>query len=268
MKRVDIDNSRNNRLPKSVTVGYTMVPGGAWIGQSFRLPFPTEKDFNLRVQKLCDNTRRVLNERKHSSFIRIGFSAVDFVVRPKVGIDSFFGKGKPNHNQSFSTKRSGLCDDDKNASAKSGGLDRFFSSRKQQVASPSPTPTCSINNCGIETASQSVIRVGNCSGDCQVGLETDAAFDSIHATTLSDEEIARQLQETYNKKSGGNNDALSSDLFARDLALASQLQSKYDRESAVLSHIERFSPKGRLQVDDPSTRNNKKSKLDSFFLKK
>lgn len=264
MKRVDIDNSRNNRLPKSVTVGYTMVPGGAWIGQSFRLPFPTEKDFNLRVQKLCDNTRRVLNERKHSSFIRIGFSAVDFVVRPKVGIDSFFGKGKPNHNQSFSTKRSGLCDDDKNASAKSGGLDRFFSSRKQQVASPSPTPTCSINNCGIETASPSVIRVGN----GQVGLETDAAFGSIHATILSDEEIARQLQETYNKKSGGNNDALSSDLFARDLALASQLQSKYDRESAVLSHIERFSPKGRLQVDDPSTRNNKKSKLDSFFLKK
>ena len=267
MKRVDIDNSRNNRLPKSVTVGYTMVPGGAWIGQSFRLPFPTEKDFNLRVQKLCDNTRRVLNERKHSSFIRIGFSAVDFVVRPKVGIDSFFGKGKPNHNQSFSTKRSGLCADDKNASAKSGGLDRFFSSRKQQVASPSPTPTCSINNCGIETASPSVIRVGN----GQVGLETDAAFGSIHATILSDEEIARQLQETYNKQSGGKNDASSSDSFDRDLALASQLQSKYDRETAVLSHIERFSPKGRhkkVQVEDPSKRNNKKSKLGSFFLKK
>ena len=94
MKRVEADNSRNSRVPKSISVGYTNSYGGAWIGKTFRLSFPTDKDFNARVQKLVDNTRTVLTERGHTSFIRIGFSAIDFVNRPRIGIDSFFSKGK------------------------------------------------------------------------------------------------------------------------------------------------------------------------------
>ena len=269
MKRVEIDNGRNNRLPKSVTVGYTMVPGGAWIGHSFRLPFPTEKDFNLRVQKLVDSTRRVLNERKHSSFIRIGFSAVDFVVRPKLGrIDSFFSKGKTNDNHS-STKRTThrLGDYDKKTSTRPGRLDHFFSPRKIHVASPISTQTdWSIIDDGNSTAPPSSIKDGK--GDCQVGLETDARSSSPQNTSnnLTDEEIARQLQETYNNETVQNSDV------GRDQALASQLQSEFDRETAVLAHIEKLSPKGQRktakQNDTNTSNSNKRSKLDFFFVKK
>jgi len=266
MKRVDIDNERNNRLPKSITVGYTMVPGGAWIGHSFRLPFPTEKDFNLRVQKLVDNTRKALNERKHSSFIRIGFSAMDFVVRPKVGIDSFFSKGKANQHQS-STKRltsgKGDGDDDKGASAKCRRLDHFFSNQEILVTSPISTPADRpINNHENDTSSPSATKESKSSGDYCQG--TDAA-DSY---SLTDEEIARQLQESYNNEKA---ESRASDLYDKDLAIASQLQSEYDRESAVLAHIERFSPKGRHKTKANPTKtssSNKRSKLDSFFLKK
>mmetsp|Transcript_10890 Transcript_10890/g.19106 ORF Transcript_10890/g.19106 Transcript_10890/m.19106 type:complete len:209 (+) Transcript_10890:27-653(+) len=136
MKRVQADNARNNRIPKSISVGYTMVPGGAWIGQSFRLPFPTDRDFNSRVQKLVDNTRTVLTERGHTPLIRMGFSAIDFVVRPKIGIDSFFSKAKT---QSSSTKRlfSGNNDGKKEAHTESGGIiDSFFITGKSQPATP------------------------------------------------------------------------------------------------------------------------------------
>lgn len=262
MTRVEIDNDRNNRLPKSITVGYTMVPGGAWIGHSFRLPFPTEKDFNLRVQKLVDNTRKALNERKHSSFIRIGFSAMDFVIRPKVGIDSFFSKGKTNHHQS-STKRltSGIGDDDKGASAKSRRLDHFFSNQNIQVASPISTPADrSINDHVTDTSSPSAINRSKNYGDYWQGRDA--------ANSLADEEIARQLQESYNNEKA---ESRASDLYDKDLAIASHLQSEYDRESAVLAHIERFSPKGRHKTKANPTKtssSNKRSKLDSFFLKK
>jgi hypothetical protein len=90
MKRVQLDNARNHRIPRAITVGYTMKPGGSWIGKTFRLPFPNDKEFDSRVQRLVDGTRNVLMERGEKSFIRIGFSAIDFVVRPKTGIDSFF----------------------------------------------------------------------------------------------------------------------------------------------------------------------------------
>ncbi len=267
MKRVEIDNGRNNRLPKSVTVGYTMVPGGAWIGHSFRLPFPTEKDFNLRVQKLVDSTRRVLNERKHSSFIRIGFSAVDFVVRPKIGIDSFFRMGKNNDNQS-STKRTTqrLGNDKKKASTKSGCLDHFFSPQKIHVASQISTQTdWSINDHGLSTEPPSSIKE---MGGCQVGLEMDARSSTQHTSNnLTDEEIARQLQETYNNEKVENSDAPSSEMFGRDQALATQLQSKFDRETAVFAHIERFSYRTSKE-NDTNTNNNKRSKHDFFLVKK
>ncbi len=132
MKRVELDNARNHRIPKSVTVGYTMVPGGAWIGKTFRLPFPTEKDASSRVQKLVDNTRKVLTERGHNSFIRIGFSAVDFVVRPKIGIDSFFSKGKAKSSPSSTNRLT--SDSKREARAKPAGIESFFSNRTPVVA--------------------------------------------------------------------------------------------------------------------------------------
>eukprot|EP00956_Cyclotella_meneghiniana_P039880 scaffold181723_cov30-Cyclotella_meneghiniana.AAC.1 len=34
IKRVELDTSRNNRVPKSCTLGYTTDYGGPWIGKS------------------------------------------------------------------------------------------------------------------------------------------------------------------------------------------------------------------------------------------
>eukprot|EP00585_Thalassiosira_rotula_P022209 CAMPEP_0196221736 /NCGR_PEP_ID=MMETSP0912-20130531/43330_1 /TAXON_ID=49265 /ORGANISM="Thalassiosira rotula, Strain GSO102" /LENGTH=76 /DNA_ID=CAMNT_0041500325 /DNA_START=41 /DNA_END=268 /DNA_ORIENTATION=+ len=59
---------------------------------------------------------------------------------------------------------------------------------------------------------------------------------------MTDEEIARQLQNSYDnetRKESKHNDAFSD----KDEAFAFQLQSSYDREHSVLSHVERFSGK-------------------------
>ena len=209
MKRVENDNARNNRLPKSVTVGYTMQPGGAWIGRTFRLPFPLDKDFNQRVQKLVDGTRRMLTERGHDSFIRIGFSAIDFVVRPKVGIDSFFSKGK---SQSTSSSTRLLTDNGEKKTAhrkKSNGIDAFFQATSNPEAdSPSlpqkATPKSTPKQAGLTVSSQKKVKgVGllNWRSDdvsAEAKINTSDEVKQSKSTGTTDEEFARRLQDTYN----------------------------------------------------------------------
>jgi len=292
MKRVQADNARNNRIPKSISVGYTMVPGGAWIGQSFRLPFPTDRDFNSRVQKLVDNTRTVLTERGHTPLIRMGFSAIDFVVRPKIGIDSFFSKAKT---QSSSTKRlfSGNNDGKKEAHTESGGIiDSFFITGKSQPATPksititspqpidhgngalhgkNPPPKSNQKRTSSAIVSQQKAKgtgLHNWLSDDMAVAKMNSSDVLEHATNMTDEDIARQLQDSYNvetREQGNHN--VSAD---KDKALACQLQSSYDREHAVLSHVERFSGKKSNNSKTKSHtkgNNNKRSKMD-FFLKK
>ena len=298
MKRVEVDNARNSRLPKSVSVGYTMVPGGAWIGRTFRLPFPTDKDFNSRVQKLVDGTRKALSEKGHSGLIRIGFSAIDFVVRPKIGIDSFFCKGVKS-NTLTATKR--LVDETNAEEKESGGNVRgnesFFSARKHQSASPKTTSTTvpsldSHDNtelCGESPNSKKnrnrtgsaalSLREMNGAGFCDnshdnMTLSSIDIHTSRHGNNMADEEVARRLQDSLDKET--NDEANSkrssrSDKVDKDEALALLLQSTYDREDALQSHMEKFSAKRK---NNDTTRrpqkkdsNNKKSKLD-FFLKK
>jgi len=290
MKRVEMDNARNNRIPKSVTVGYTMVPGGAWIGRTFRLPFPADRDFNARVRKLVDGTRKILTERGHSSLIRIGLSAIDFVHRPKIGIESFFSKGKT---QSSSSKCRGDDHARKEVHAKSGGIDSFFSTRKNQSASPKLRTTSSAQLVGHgdgelhnvlpsrepknqKQGKASVLQQKvNGNGMHNNLLEEDSKLSKKRATeaphftvNMADEEIAKQLQASYDNevKGKGKRDIAFSD---RDKALACQLQSSYDREHAVLTHAEKFSVK-RKKDSNTETRtkaNIKRSKID-FFLRK
>ncbi len=294
MKRVEVDSARNSRLPKSVSVGYTMVPGGAWIGRTFRLPFPTDKDLNSRVQKLVDGTRKALSEKGHSGVIRIGFSAIDFVLRPKIGIDSFFGKGAP------ATKR--LGDGNSAESKKSGGKVRgkefFFSARKHQSASPetkcATVPSLnSLENtemCGESTSpnkEQNIIgpaaaslREMNGSADFSGSLHDNMTSPSIdihssgHENNMADEEIARRLQDSLDEEMNEEANSKRSsrtDKVDKDEALAALLQSTFDREDALLSHMEKFSSKrknnDKARQPQKSEGNNKRSKID-FFLKK
>ena len=96
MKRVETDNTRNSRMPKLVT-------GGAWIGWTCCLPFLTDRDLDSHVHRLVDGTQKALTNGGHLSIIRIGFSVIDFVVRSKGGVDSFFSK--EGRVQSQSTKQ-------------------------------------------------------------------------------------------------------------------------------------------------------------------
>lgn len=265
-----------------------MVPGGAWIGRTFRLTFPTDKDFNVRVQKLVDNTRKALTERGHSSFIRIGFSAIDFVVRPKVGIDSFFKKGKT---QSSTTKRLGneSSDGKKEALAKPGGIDCFFSNRNAQPATSKSTSTTSPQPkvhrtdvkapypTSIQKESRSAIVLqeaakGTCSDEKVSEEMSSDAPEPV--TNITDEDIARQLQDSYDNDVGERDEtkkACSSDsAIDKDKAFALHLQSTFDRENSVLSHVERFSAKRKGKPNTKSQKkgdNSKRSKID-FFLKK
>ena len=298
MKRVEVDNARNSRLPKSVSIGYTMVPGGAWIGRTFRLPFPTDKDFNSRVQKLVDGTRKELSEKGNSGLIRIGFSAIDFVVRPKIGIDSFFCKGVKS-NTLPATKRLG---DEKSAEGKeSGGKVRgkesFFSARKHQSASSKTKSTTvpSLNghdNTELRGESPSSKKNRNRTGSAAVSLREmngagfcDSLHDNMtlssmdihssrHENNMTDEEAARRLQDSLDKEmndEANSKRSLRSDKVDKDEALALLLQSTYDREDALLSHMEKFSAKRKNNdtAREPQKKkiNNKKGKID-FFLKK
>jgi len=275
-----------------------MIPGGAWIGKTFRLPFPTDKDFDSRVQKLVDGTRKALTESGHSSFIRMGFSAIDFVMRPKVGIDSFFNKGKT---QSTSTKRlmSGNNDVKKEACAKPNGIGSFFSTSKAPPANPKlttiphPKPSGDGNgalkkettlpesiekrNSSVEVLQQKMKgKESSESSDKVVAVAKGSCSDALqHGSKITDEELARQLQESFDNDTGKNGNikvsSSSEKVMVKDKAFALRLQSKFDRENSVLSHVERFSGKRNNANSNTNSRkkgnNKKKSKID-FFLKK
>ena len=209
MKRVENDNARNNRLPKSVTVGYTMQPGGAWIGRTFRLPFPQDKDFNQRVQKLVDSTRRMLTERGHDSFIRIGFSAIDFVVRPKVGIDSFFSKGK---SQSSSATRLLTDNGEKKTAHRKKSIDAFFQatinpeagspSLPKKASTPKSTPKEARRSVSTQKKVKGVGLMNSQSDDvsAEAKINTSDEVKQSKSTGTTDEEFARRLQDTYNNE--------------------------------------------------------------------
>jgi hypothetical protein len=294
MKRVEVDNARNSRLPRSITVGYTIVPGGAWIGRTFRLPFPTDRDFNSRVRKLVDGTRKALSEKGHSGLIRIGFSAVDFVVRSRIGIDSFFGKGVK-ANAALATKHAA----DGNSDVKKGSCpdqlgreDSFLSSLNHASASPEtkimPFPT--VNGHDKNERGECPSPVKNPTGKCyaEVSLQemNSVDFDGYshdntpmlstsprpmqNENTVTDEDIARRLQGSLDeemKEEENSSRSIRSDIIDKDEALALVLQSTYDREDALLSHMERFSTRKKDNDTKPRKSGNKRSKID-FFLKK
>jgi len=292
MKRVETDNARNNRIPKAITVGYTMVPGGAWIGKTFRLPFPQDKDFDARIQRLVDSTRNVLTERGHSSFIRIGFSAIDFVVRPKVGIDSFFNKGKTTRLSSTTTK---LLVGGK--SKKDSGINNFFASKKPSpkveavAAATFPKPNSDNDEDNDDTITSgrtpkksspkdtsATADVGTTPKEDESTEETTETTSDIAAQSkaaMTDEEMARHLQETYNKEVESQSKVITKTkekVLDKDEAFALQLQNKFDRENEVLSHVERFSAKRKgnssaTKLSKKKGSSNKRGKID-FFLKK
>lgn len=284
MKRVENDNARNNRLPKSVTVGYTMQPGGAWIGRTFRLPFPQDKDFNQRVQKLVDSTRRMLTERGHDSFIRIGFSAIDFVVRPKVGIDSFFSKGK---SQSSSATRLLTDNGEKKTAHRKKSIDAFFQatinpeagspSLPKKASTPKSTPKEARRSVSTQKKVKGVGLMNSQSDDvsAEAKINTSDEVKQSKSTGTTDEEFARGLQDTYNNEAKEGQTKMSSNINAveidKDAALALQLQSTFDREHSVLSHVERFSTKRKHSQSNIKSQKkgskNKKGKID-YFLKK
>lgn len=249
MKRIEMDNARNHRLPKAVTVGYTMVPGGAWIGHTFRLPFPTDKDFDLRVQKLVNGTRKVLLEKGHSSFIRVGFSAIDFVVRSKIGIDSFFSKGGDKVNNTLSTKNS--------------------------IVERNSDDMQKDSSCKLGDAIESVIVKTRCNSTMMTILDRNAASIS-HPTNnvVPDEEIARRLQDSLDEEilmndevNNHNHTSKKIGKVNKDEAMALALQSTYNREDALLSHMERYSTKRSSDEKAKKGRVNQRNKID-FFLKK
>ena len=294
MKRVETDNARNNRIPKAITVGYTMVPGGAWIGKTFRLPFPQDKDFDARIQRLVDSTRNVLTERGHSSFIRIGFSAIDFVVRPKVGIDSFFNKGKTSSRSSSTTTK--LLVGGK--SKKDSGINNFFASKKPPpqvettTAATSPKPNSDNDDDDNDDTvisgrtpkksspkdTSATANVGTTPKEDESTEETTETTSVIAAQSkpdMTDEEMARHLQETYNKEVESQSKVITKTkekVLDKDEAFALQLQNKFDRENEVLSHVERFSAKRKdnssaTKLSKKKGSSNKRGKID-FFLKK
>ena len=331
MKRVQNDNARNHRLPRSVTVGYTMKPGGSWIGKTFRLIFPSDKEFDSRVQRLVDNTRKILTERGEKSFIRIGFSAIDFVVRPKTGIDSFFAQQEKNttpskrqgdsvdvttptlakdvNTESTRARLNARLKHDQQQKEESGGLqcwlakvdDAAVVSTKAAVEETTPRrgttdlKQSSRTSSGDETESISMKEGRN--------TATATNGEDINQKGLSDEELARRLQSTYDDEAHENSNNIHHNVVGeesinkdvdgeramalqfqsttntdttkedvddeRDRAIALQLQSKYDREHSILSDVERLSGKRRKGTSPKNQRGaTKKNKIDNFFSKR
>ena len=276
MRRVDADNEKNHRLPKTITVGYTMNYTGPWVGKTFRLAFPTG-DFDTRVQKVVDNTRKALTERGHSSFIRIGFSATDFVVRAKMGIDSFFSKG--GKTTTTATKVLSSKDNEKKLARTNPpmGISSFFPTVKKQIPSPKPSIDATAGN--VELCKNAPLTTRNhekvtaASHPKTEGADNAKSADFLEPThqSLADEEIARQLQEAYSAEAK-HRDEQHQTAADRDKAFALQLQSQFDRESSVLTHMDRFSGKRKnnsQMTKSPKNKGNKTSKNTmDYFLKK
>jgi len=242
MGRVEADTARHSRIPKSITVGYTMQPGGSWIAKTVRLPFPKEKDFDTRVQRLVDGTRKVLTERGQQSFIRIGFSAIDFVPRPRVGIDSFFTQGKDKGKGTSSRSTTRLVSD---RLKKSHGIECFFNKSptlpEQRKKALPPETNITRDQCDSNPVVNEIEKIN----------------EKFANSRSADEEIAKQLQESLDRKCAAAGD--------RDEALALELQSRYDREHEVLSQVERHAAKRKISSSGKKTKRSRK--LD-FFIKK
>ncbi len=109
----------------------------------------------------------------------------------------------------------------------------------------------------------------NCSEEDETASPPNAP-KQINAMT--DEEIAQQLQESYDKELSSQDKnkatAKSENTIDKDEAYAQQLQSTYDREHSVLSHVEKFSAKrNNTNKQNHKKGSSKRSKID-FFLKK
>ncbi len=324
MKRVQLDNARNNRIPRAVTVGYTMKPGGSWIGKTFRLSFPTDRDFDSRVQRLVDNTRKILTERGEKSFIRIGFSAIDFVVRPKTGIDSFFAQQAksttPSKRQGGGAVRS-TPTQTKDANTEStrarlharlkqdkpqkeecgiqGWLAKVDSVELSTKGAVEETTTSHLD-ANLKQSSQKVDETEHIAVEEGSSTNTAPTVEESSQKILSDEELARRLQSTYDDEARENSnnihhnvvveesnvgdgdratalryqsttEATSDDIDERDRVIALQLQSRYDREHSILSDVERFSGTSKRKKGT-SPRNQrgttKKNRIDNFFSKR
>lgn len=237
-----------------------MQPGGSWIAKTVRLPFPRDKDFDARVQRLVDGTRKVLTEQGQDSFIRIGFSAIDFVERPRVGIDSFFtqdkGKDKDKGKCTSSTATTRLLRD---KLKKSHGIECFFNK--------SPTPPKqhektlpSTDTRIVQDQCEDNLTAASHQGDAnEIEKNNDETANTM--AHRADEEIAKQLQDSLDK----NVSKLCAAAGGRDEALALELQSRYDREHEVLSQVERHAAK-RKTASGKKTK-SKNRKLD-FFIKR
>eukprot|EP00804_Cyclotella_cryptica_P027696 CCRYP_010307-RC/>CCRYP_010307-RC protein AED:0.07 eAED:0.07 QI:1374/1/1/1/1/1/6/61/401 len=320
MKRVEIDSGRNNRLPKSCTLGYTTEPGiykkssslslyfsvephcfswhshnmctgGAWIGRSVRLAFPTDRDFDVRVKRLVNSTRKVLTESGHTTVIRLGYSAIDFVNRPAKGIESFFAVGT----KKSCTTRHMVCKtivhkESQDRQVRPKGIEAFLSSGKNNSSATAQKYHHTSHDLDRNGNTKDFITVDDCKqapADAAViagaGIQTSEATHTEtllhHAAqsetnmSMTDEEIARQLQIAYDNELGNDNTTASvkhKKEFNQDKALALKLQLSYDREHAVLSGVEKYSNNTNKKLSVVARSHDggkmpKKYKIDSYF---
>lgn len=103
----------------------------------------------------------------------------------------------------------------------------------------------------------------------------NASHSPQQSTNLTDEEMARQLQDSYDRevRERESNDTVASKpetVKDKDEDFALQLQSSFDREHAVLSQVERYSGKrkGNARTKSRQRGNNKKRGKIDYFLKK
>ena len=277
------------------------ISGGPWIGRSVRLPFPTDRDFDARVKRIVSNTRKVLTESGCSTVIRLGYSAIDFVTRPAKGIESFFAaeqtqKSSPKSDKlnadnkarqkspSKSSKINVVNKVKQEGRVKPNGIEAFFSQIKDIPTTGDHNWKCSSNS-GVSEAQDKTednhekqLVKPNCHDDIAdvVDEERQPQDNKPGKQKLTDEEIARELQKSYDKEINPNSTFGSSQPrleIDKDQAMALKLQSKYDREHAVLSCVEKFSANSKRKGTSKTNSNGgdnvpKKSKIDSYFLLK
>jgi len=262
--------------------------GGAWIGRSVRLPFPTDRDFDARVKRLVDSTRKALKETGQTTVIRLGYSAIDFVTRPAKGIESFFvtGTKKSCTTHHMACKTIGY-NDRQERQVKPRGIEAFLSSGRNNACMGAQKFNHNTRdgdgNGNVEDIITDVdykqspeVPVFIVDTDIQTA-EANRTESLWHQATQSesnipmpDEEIARQLQVAYDKELG--TDAAIASMqhkkeIDQDKALALKLQSSYDKEHAVLSGVERYSKRksGGLARSQEGGKMPKKYKIDSYF---
>ena len=246
--------------------------GGPWIGKSVRLTFPSDREFDTRVKRLCDNTRKVLTENGVSNVIRLGFSAIDFVARPSKGIESFFAPApadvKKSPTKTIMGTKNGTCAKQKCQTKKPNGIEAFFSSGKNTARQQDPNH-CNNQKCVAADESTQLSMTGTKINESAIAAPADLVNNS---DTLTDEEIARRLHNELNNNSTADMMQPAKEID-RDQTVAMKLQSKYDRENDVLTRVEKYSAGNkRKMVGKTETQKgaamHKKSKLDSYFLLK